>query len=69
VRYFPAGGPGTRITGTQFGASTTVTGLWVTDATPILTIQSPPGSPVVKWRAVAYDQLAGNTGAGARRPT
>ena len=45
VRYFPAGGPGTRITGTQFGASTTVTGLWVTDATPILTIQSPPGSP------------------------
>lgn len=61
VRYFPAGGPGTRITGTQFGASTTVTGLWVTDATPILTIQSPPGSPVVKWRAVAYDQLAGNT--------
>jgi transglutaminase-like putative cysteine protease len=61
VRYFPAGGPGTRITGTQFGASTTVTGLWVTDATPILTIQSPPGSPVVKWRAVAYDQLVGNT--------
>jgi transglutaminase-like putative cysteine protease len=61
VRYFPAGGPGTRITGTQFGTATTVTGLWVTDATPILTIQAPPGSPLVKWRAVAYDQLVGNT--------
>lgn len=61
VRYFPAGGPGTRITGTQFGSSTTVTGLWVTDATPILTIQAPPGSPSVKWRAAAYDQLVGNT--------
>ena len=61
VRYLPAGGPGTRITGTQFGASTTVTGAWVTDATLILTIQTPPGSPLVKWRAVAYDQLIGNT--------
>ncbi len=61
VRYLPAGGPGTRITGTQFGASTTVTGVWVTDATPIFTIQAPPDSPLVKWRAVAYDQLIGNT--------
>mgnify|MGYP001792680351 CR=1 FL=1 len=61
VRYFPAGGPGTRITGTQFTESVTVTGAWVTDATPILTIQTPAGSPRTKWRAVAYDRLTGNT--------
>ena len=61
VHYFPAGGPGTRITGTQFGESVTVTGAWITDATPILTIQTPAGSPRTKWRAVAYDQLIGNT--------
>ena len=61
VRYFPAGGPGTRITGTQFSESVTVTGAWVTDSTPILTIQTPAGSPHTKWRAVAYDELVGNT--------
>ena len=61
VRYFPAGGPGTRITGTQFSDSVTVTGAWVTDATPILSIQTPAGSPRTKWRAVAYDRLIGNT--------
>jgi transglutaminase-like putative cysteine protease len=33
----------------------------VTDATPILTIQTPAGSPRTKWRAVAYDRLVGNT--------
>jgi Transglutaminase-like superfamily len=61
VRYFPAGGPGTRITGTQFLDSVTVTGVWVTDSTPILTIQTPAGSPRMKWRAVAYDRLTGST--------
>jgi len=61
VRYFPAGGPGTRITGTQFPDSVTVTGVWVADSTPILTIQTPAGSPRTKWRAVAYDRLTGNT--------
>jgi transglutaminase-like putative cysteine protease len=61
ARYFPAGGPGTRITGTQFSESVTVTGAWVSDATPILTIQTPAGSPRTKWRAVAYDRLTGNT--------
>lgn len=61
VRYFPAGGPGTRISGTQFTESVTVTGAWVTDGTPILTIQTPADSPRTKWRAVAYDRLIGNT--------
>jgi transglutaminase-like putative cysteine protease len=61
VRYLPAGGPGTRITGTQFASSVTVTGEWVTDATAVLTIQTPAGSPRMKWRAVAYDRLVGNT--------
>ena len=61
VRYFPAGGPGTRITGTQFSDSVTVTGQWTADGTPILTIQTPAGSPRTKWRAVAYDRLIGNT--------
>jgi transglutaminase-like putative cysteine protease len=61
VRYFPAGGPGTRITGTQFADSVTVTGAWVSDATPILVIQASAGSPRTKWRAVAYDRLAGST--------
>ena len=61
ARYFPAGGPGTRITGTQFADSVTVTGAWVADSTPILTIQTPADSPRAKWRAVAYDRLIGNT--------
>jgi transglutaminase-like putative cysteine protease len=61
VRYFPVGGPGTRITGTQFTESVTVTGAWLADSTPILTIQTPAGSPRTKWRAVAYDRLTGNT--------
>ncbi len=61
VRFFPAGGPGTRITGTQFAESVTVTGSWRTDSTPILAIQTPAGSPRTKWRAVAYDRLTGNT--------
>jgi transglutaminase-like putative cysteine protease len=60
ARYFPAGGS-TRITGTQFTDSVTVTGAWVTDSTPIFTIQTPAGSPRGKWRAVAYDRLTGNT--------
>ena len=60
ARYFPAG-QSTRITGTQFTDSVTVIGAWVTDSTPILTIQTPAGSPRTKWRAVAYDRLIGNT--------
>jgi transglutaminase-like putative cysteine protease len=61
-RYLPGGGPGTRITGVAFGSNAPITGRWVTDATPALTVTLPKGdSHHYYWRAVAYDQF-NNTG-------
>ena len=60
ARLFPAGGPGTRLSGATFGSSVTVSGEWVSDDTPILVISTEPGAPRLKWRAVAYDRLVGN---------
>lgn len=55
-RYLPGGGPGTRITGVAFGSSAPITGRWVTDATPALSIAVPVrDAQVYYWRAVAFD--------------
>ncbi|MBM4408767.1 MAG: transglutaminase domain-containing protein, partial [Chloroflexi bacterium] len=57
-RYFPAGGPGTRITGIAFGQSSAITGRWVTDSTPALSIGVPANDEhVYYWRAIAYDRF------------
>ena len=57
-RYFPAGGPGTRIQGISFGQSSAITGRWVTDNTPALTIAVPAGDEhIYYWRAIAYDRF------------
>lgn len=57
-RYFPAGGPGTRITGIAFGQSSAITGRWVTDSTPALSIAVPADDKhVYYWRAIAYDRF------------
>ena len=57
-RYFPAGGPGTRITGIAFGNSSAITGRWVTDSTPAISITLPADDKhVYYWRAIAYDSF------------
>ena len=57
-RYFPAGGPGTRITGISFGTSSAITGRWVTDSTPAISITLPPEDDrVYYWRAISYDSF------------
>lgn len=57
-RYLPRGGPGTKITGVSFGPEAAITGRWVTDVSPALQIQSPPGDTTpYYWAAVAYDQF------------
>ena len=57
-RYLPGGGPGTRITGVAFGGTATISGRWVTDDTPALSISVPVGDQhLYYWQAVAYDQF------------
>lgn len=53
----PSGGS-SRIAGISFGTSTTITGTWVTDNTPILTIHVPDDGHYY-WRAIAYDRFTG----------
>jgi hypothetical protein len=60
ARFFPSGGPGTSFGGATFGAAVTVEGVWTSDDTPVLSISGSPDAPRLKWRAVAYDRLAGN---------
>lgn len=59
-RLFPAGGPGTRFTGAGFGDVVTVKGIWQSDATPEMTIQTATGAPLLKWRAAVYDNFDGS---------
>ncbi len=57
-RYLPGGGPGTRITGVAFGGTASISGRWVTDSTPALTITVPKGdSHIYYWQAVVYDEF------------
>jgi transglutaminase-like putative cysteine protease len=57
-RYLPGGGPGTRITGVAFGSTASISGRWVTDSTPALSITVPVGDKhIYYWQAVAYDQF------------
>ncbi len=58
ARYFPAGGPGTRFSGVAFGPTVTITGAWVTDDTPVLTIQTRREFTPGKWRVAAYDRMS-----------
>ena len=58
ARLFPAGGP-TRFGGATFGSTISVSGQWVSDNTPVLSITTDPLAPRLKWRAVAYDRLVG----------
>ncbi len=60
ARWFPAGGPGTRIGGVSFGPSVTITGVWITDNAPLYTVSVSPGTPARKWIAATYDHLSGN---------
>lgn len=59
ARLFPAAGP-TRLGGSAFGSTISVTGLWNPDGSPVLAITSDPLAPRLKWRAGAFDRLAGN---------
>lgn len=55
----PQGGPGSRIIGSSFGPSLTITGTWVTDDSPVLQIQVPDDG-IYHWRAIAYDRFTGS---------
>jgi hypothetical protein len=59
ARFFPAAGP-TRFGGATFGSTISITGEWIADDSPVLSITSEPTAPKVKWRVVAYDRLTGN---------
>ncbi|MFI5200663.1 MAG: transglutaminaseTgpA domain-containing protein, partial [Candidatus Limnocylindrales bacterium] len=56
---FRGGGSGTRISPVDFLSSTRITGEWVTDETPVLSIKVPDGGDY-HWRAVAYDNFDGH---------
>ncbi|HEX8938907.1 MAG TPA: transglutaminaseTgpA domain-containing protein [Candidatus Limnocylindrales bacterium] len=53
----PQGGP-SRIVGSSFGPSLTISGTWTTDDSPVLQIQVPDDTPY-HWRAIAYDRFTG----------
>jgi len=55
---FRGGGAGTRISTVDFLPSTSITGEWVTDTTPVMTIKVPDAGQY-PWRAVAYDDFDG----------
>ncbi len=56
---FRGGGPGSRISPVDFLSSTRITGVWVTDETPVLAIKVPDAGNYY-WRAVAYDNFDGH---------
>jgi transglutaminase-like putative cysteine protease len=58
-RFFPAGAP-TRFGGATFGSTISISGEWISNDSPVLSITSEPSAPRVKWRVVAYDRLVGN---------
>jgi transglutaminase-like putative cysteine protease len=60
ARFFPSGGPGTSFGSASFGPTVTIEGEWTSDDTPVLSVQTDPADPQLKWRAVAYDRLVAN---------
>jgi transglutaminase-like putative cysteine protease/glycerol uptake facilitator-like aquaporin len=54
------GGGDTRFTTVDFLSSTSITGRWVTDSTPVLAIKVPDAGQY-HWRAVAYDSFDGRS--------
>ena len=58
-RFFPPGGPGTKISGVSFGPTTTISGRWEQNTSPALTIQLPIGDTTsYYWKAVAFDTFS-----------
>jgi Transglutaminase-like superfamily/Domain of unknown function (DUF4129) len=58
-RFFPAGGPGTKISGVSFGPTTTISGHWDQNTSPAMTIQVPAGDTTpYYWKAVAFDTFS-----------
>jgi transglutaminase-like putative cysteine protease len=57
-RVFRGGGLGTRFSPVDFLDSTRITGVWITDPTPVLAIKVPDAGRYY-WRAVAYDHFDG----------
>ena len=55
---FRGGGLGTRISPVDFLDSTRISGVWITDPTPVLSIKVPDTGRYY-WRAVAYDYFDG----------
>jgi transglutaminase-like putative cysteine protease len=61
-RFFPVGGPGTKITGVSFGPAVTIQSKWETNQVEALTIQVPPGDTTpYYWKAAAYNTFDGRT--------
>ncbi len=58
-RIFPAGGEGTKFQFIDFSGTAQITGVWVTDNTPVLEIKTPDDGHYY-WRAVAYDHFDGH---------
>lgn len=55
-RFFPPGGPGTKITGVSFGPTTTISDHWDQNTSPAMTIQLPVGDTTpYYWKTVAFD--------------
>ena len=58
-RIFPAGGEGTKFQFIDFSGTAQITGVWVTDNTPVLEIRTPDDGHYY-WRAVTYDHFDGH---------
>ena len=55
-RFFPFGGPGTKISGVSFGPAVSLQRRWDNNPTPALTIRVPVGDTAAHyWKATAYD--------------
>jgi transglutaminase-like putative cysteine protease len=59
ARLFPAGGPGTRLGGPGFGSTVSIGSSWVTDDSPVVTMQTRRDWTPAKWRGAAYDSFSG----------
>ncbi len=68
ARFFPSGGPGTSFGAVTFGPTVTIEGKWTSDDTPLITIRTEPGAPLLKWRMWAYDRLDANQWSETKTP-
>ena len=68
ARFFPSGGPGTSFGAVSFGPTVTIEGKWTSDDTPLISIRTEPGAPLLKWRMWAYDRLDANQWSETKTP-